>query len=39
MKPIRLASIRCDRHPEALAVRYRASDQSRACAECVKEGR
>lgn len=37
MKPIRLASIRCDRHPESLAVRYVRATQQHLCAECAAE--
>ena len=37
MKPVRLASIRCDNHPEALAVRYVRATQQHLCAECAAQ--
>lgn len=37
MKPIRLASIRCDCHPEALVVRYVRATQQHLCAACAAE--
>ena len=37
MKPIRLSSIRCDNHPDRLAVRYIRATQQHLCAECAAE--
>ena len=37
MKRVRLASIRCDNHPEALAVKYIRATRQHLCAECAAE--